>query len=237
MSEKTYDYSPVHRFVEICAIFGLAVIVSATFYEATFVAEGPLRAQALWFLPLTGFIAYIAADFVSGFVHFVGDTFGHEKMPWIGPNFIHPFREHHVDPRAITRHDFVETNGNNCIVCIPTALAVWYFLPASTELWANLAATFSSWFMIWIFMTNQFHKWSHLENPPGWIQVLQRWRLILSPEHHDVHHTAPFDKYFCITTGWMNPILYRLRFFPIVESTVRWVTRSPKGAATEPPTP
>lgn len=234
MSERTYSYSPIHRAVEILSIFGLAVIVSATFYEVYLGLVGPFRAQALWAIPTVAFVAYLGADFVSGFVHFVGDTFGHEEMPWVGPNFIRPFREHHTDPRAITRHDFVETNGNNCIVCIPTALAVWYFLPASTELWANLAAAFSSWFMIWIFMTNQFHKWSHLEEVPGWIAALQRWRLILEPSHHDVHHTAPFDKYFCITTGWLNPILYKIRFFPVVESTIRWVTRSPK-AAPEPP--
>lgn len=241
MSERTYDYSPAHRAVEIASIFGLGVCLGLIFYEVYLGLVGPFRSQAPWLIPTVAFVAYLAADFVSGFVHFAGDTFGHEKLPWIGPNFIHPFREHHTDPKAITRHDFIETNGNNCVVCIPAALLVYFLVPAKTALWANVFAAFSAWFFVWIFMTNQFHKWAHLDDPPGWIQALQRCRLILHPEHHDIHHTAPFDKYFCITTGWLNPLLYRLRFFSIVEGTVRWVSGSPewlvapKEAATPPP--
>ncbi len=49
--------------------------------------------------------------------------------------------------------------------------------------------------------TNQFHKWAHSDDPPRAVRALQRWRLILSPARHDAHHTAPFDTFFCITTG------------------------------------
>jgi hypothetical protein len=228
MSGKTYDYSPYHRALEIASIFGLGVILGCVYYDVYLGLVGPFRSQAVWLIPGMALVAYLAADFVSGFVHFLGDTFGHEKLPFIGPGFIHPFREHHVDPRAITRHDFVETNGNNCIVCIPAALLIYFALPTATELWANAFAAFCAWFFVWIFMTNQFHKWAHLEEPPPWIAVLQRYRLILNTDHHDIHHAAPFDKYFCITTGWLNPLLYKLRFFPIVEAMVRWVSGSPE---------
>jgi ubiquitin-conjugating enzyme E2 variant len=232
-STKTYDYSPAHRALEIVSILTLAVCVGLLFYEV-WLGSKAFPATSLWLVPSSVLAAYLVADFVSGFVHFLGDTFGDEKTPVLGESFIQPFRIHHVDPRRITRHDFIETNGNNCIVCIPTVLFVYFALPARTELWALWLVSFTAWFMIGIFMTNQFHKWAHLEEPPAWIAVLQDCRLILSPDHHDVHHTPPFDKYYCITTGWLNPVLNSVGFFPRTEALLRWIFRAPKPAAEAP---
>jgi hypothetical protein len=37
--------------------------------------------------------------------------------------------------------------------------------------------------------------------------MAQNCGLILSRKNHGVHHRPPFDKYYCITTGWLNPVL------------------------------
>jgi ubiquitin-conjugating enzyme E2 variant len=70
--------------------------------------------------------------------------------------------------------------------------------------------------------TNQFHKWAHAEpetlHPV--VRGLQRAGLILSPEHHVTHHTAPFATYYCITHGMLNPLLARIRFFRGAEKVV-----------------
>lgn len=73
-------------------------------------------------------------------------------------NFLRPFREHHIDPTSITRHDFIETNGDNFMVTIPILGVLFYnFLTKTPE---NIQQDFgwiSYLFLCSIFvaMTNQ----------------------------------------------------------------------------------
>jgi hypothetical protein len=196
----------------------------------TFVSLEALLVYQLWGHPHTGpwlllsavLLGYLAADFVSGFVHWMGDTWGSTEMPILGKSFIRPFREHHVDEKAITRHDFIETNGNNCAISIPVAI-MCVVMPHSSPAWVFLSAFLGS-MIFWVMATNQFHKWSHLDNPPPVIAFFQRVHLILPPAHHHIHHTAPYNKYYCITVGWLNKPLAMIAFFPTAEKLVTWAT-------------
>jgi len=71
------------------------------------------------------------------------------------------------------------------------------------------------------FGTNLFHKWAHEPNPPVVVRWLQRSRLILGPERHQ-HHHSDYSRGFCVTSGWMNPVLDALGFFPRLERVVRF---------------
>jgi|JI9StandDraft_1071089.scaffolds.fasta_scaffold00048_61 hypothetical protein len=205
-----------HRYLEITSII---VFVVYCIMLVVKIGEETIRLTAnldyliipLAILPL--FVGYIGADFFSGLVHFLGDTFGTEETPILGQSFIKPFREHHVNPKGMTEHDFVETSGNNCIVSIPFLLLVYYLVDIKSSLFHYSFYSFFSFLMISVFITNQIHKWAHMENPGRLISFLQKQNLILSPEHHQVHHTEPFDKYYCITVGWLNPFLFKIHFF------------------------
>lgn len=185
-----------------------------------------------WLLPLAFLLGYVTADFVSGFVHFLADNIGSTKTPFFGAVFIRPFREHHIDPLAITRHDFLEVNGANCLISLPVLIGTYYLVPVG-GLATTFFAAYIGLFLFGIFLTNQFHSWAHAPAAPRWIRGLQRSGLILGPEHHARHHTPPFNTYYCITCGWLNPILARTRFFERIKEPLRRVLEPIAGKADE----
>jgi ubiquitin-conjugating enzyme E2 variant len=158
----------------------------------------------------------LTADLISGVFHWFFDTWFSPDTPFIGRAFVRTFREHHVDPTAICRHDFVETNGSNIfaghVLVIAGHLAGTAFSAASLL----FAAVFMS-------LTSQIHKWAHAERVPRVVLLLQRARLILSKPAHALHHAAPFDRAYCITSGWLNGPLRGMRVFQLLERAITMV--------------
>ena len=207
-------------------VFGILCFALLSLLIAVEIYGGVLRFGDLWLLPILLVLAYLAADFLSGFVHFLADNFGSYDTPILGPNFIEPFREHHVDPKGIVGHDFVDANGNNSLATLPFMLFVWIVVPLETWYLGYLFGAFFLFLCLAAFLTNQFHKWAHMDDPPAFVGWLQARGVILSQKHHDIHHESPYDTYYCITAGFWNPLLDRIRFY---ERTERLIRRSVPG--------
>lgn len=168
-----------------------------------------------------------AADFVSGIVHWIADTWGQETMPVFGRRFLRPFRVHHVNPDDFLRRRFLDVNGDVAMLTAPI-LALAHGLPMRGATGQLLAAGVAG-FCATILPTNQVHQWAHQSAPPRWVARLQRLGLILSRPAHLRHHRAPHAANYCIATGWCNPFLERIQFFRRLERAVtRWTGLQPR---------
>ena len=156
-------------------------------------------------------LGFIAADLVTGFGHFFADNFCSEDSFLIGHALVFRFRQHHEDQRIICTLSFRELNGGLAGLSLPW-LVVALFLVWEGGPWAVAAACFLACTALFMAATNQIHRWAHEKAPPA-VRWLQRHNLILSPQRHAVHHKAPHDVHFCISSGWLNPLLDRIRFW------------------------
>jgi ubiquitin-conjugating enzyme E2 variant len=206
--------APAFRRVEICAIYVFPV---ATLWLVSRMWTNLARPTFVLLAILTGLLI---ADFISGFVHWLFDTWFSPDTPYVGKAFVRTFREHHADPTAITRHDFVETNGSNMLAG-GVLVAVGHFFAEAEGAFAAVALLFAGLFMS---LTSQIHKWAHSERVPKLVAMLQRARLIITKDAHARHHLAPFDRGYCITAGWLNTTLHYVRFFRVLERVISAIT-------------
>ena len=207
------DLASVSAFGCLCAALGMRLA------DATGVPARP--ALALLVLPL----AWLFADLCSGIVHWVADRYFDEDTPLLGPLLIRAFREHHRDPAAMVEHGFLELSGNNCLICLPPLLGL-LALPEPTAAGAFALETACLWVAFAIFATNHIHRWAHAPQIPAVVGVLQRLGLVLSPASHSRHHRR-HDAAYCVTNGWMNPLLDRSGFFAALERRLPASERGP----------
>lgn len=179
---------------------------------------------SIWWILAMVVLGYLTADLLSGIVHFLADNFGSPDTPFLGQGFVLPFRQHHVDPLGITRHGFFIANGNNALVCLPILIPVVVLVPVESSAGGYHAGVFVFVMLLAVFLTNQTHKWAHMETVPRPVAWLQRAGVILAKDHHDIHHTSPFDTHYCITVGAWNRLFERHRIFDRLERVIRrWI--------------
>ena len=207
--------SALHSFLEYSTLFIYPFLFLPTFY---FSFQHLYAQDRIWLIVLSIPVSLLGGDFISGVVHWAADTYCSEDTPIVGPGFVKPFRLHHLYPRDITTHHLAATVGNVCVMAVPVlSLCLYLIWSDDVSSWLALAVLCVSLMSLATAATNQFHKWAHSENPPAYARPLQRLRFVLEPAHHELHHTAPFESHYCITNGWLNPLLNKIKFFRRIE--------------------
>lgn len=229
-------YTKTKRFAEYCYLSASTYLWCNALIAVGryFVLGSDANLMQLVWMPLYIVAAMALADLVSGLAHWGLDTWGTPDTPIFG-NFIRSFREHHVDQTAMCKHDFVETNADTTLPLLPVLLVQFALLRTTNRSGNgydeyNLHAgnvgrhVFALTFFLFVAMTNEIHKWSHQAKPASMVKGLMGSRVVLSPIAHRKHHKDPFDCSYCITTGWLNPLLDRIDFWRHIETLVTATT-------------
>ncbi len=202
----------------------LAGLLAAGHAALLLAVAGPENALAV-FAGL--FCGALAADAVTGLVHWACDTWGSDRTPWLGSALIRDFRIHHRDPDAMLARDWVSVNAApGTAACAGLGLLS---LPALQPELAARPFAYAAMLGLLAFggAANQLHRWAHARRVPRWVCVLQRCGVLLSPRRHARHHAAQHTAAYCISTGWLNPILDGVGAWRALERVVETLTGVP----------
>jgi ubiquitin-conjugating enzyme E2 variant len=180
--------------------------------------------QNIWIFLCACVLSMYLADFFSGIVHWAADTWGSLDTPVLGGSIIRSFREHHLEPTAICKHDVFEVNGDNLMLTVPFLFLTACLPPKENDVYFLFVHNFLVLVCFWVGITNQIHKWTHTYRLSKFVKLLMDMGIVLSKKDHAVHHRNPFDKYYCITTGWLNPVLANIAFWKRLEGVVSYIT-------------
>ncbi len=214
---KHYDIGIVQTMLSFCFI--LAAVTLLFFNLGSLIST--LTAHWLPLL-LATFFGLCLADFVTGVVHWLADSYGSTRAAVVGQRIIQPFRVHHINPSDFLNRSFVDTNGDTSILATLALAGMLFWDHESTGAELLKAGTLA--FLGVVTFANQFHKWAHVRRPPLFVRALQRCRFILTNDAHARHHTYPHCGDYCIALGWCNPILERVQFFRRTERLIELLT-------------
>lgn len=162
------------------------------------------------------FASVLLADFVSGLVHWLEDTYARPGMPVVG-RIAEDNLLHHRRPRAFLARSWWESSSDLVLIGL-------------LVIWAALATGhLSGWLLAFVTLTinaNQVHKWAHQgpsENP-RLVTSLQRLRLLQTPREHGRHHRGRKDSHYCVITNLLNRPLEAIGFWRRLERLIEQLT-------------
>lgn len=153
--------------------------------------------------------AYLVADFLSGFFHWLEDRYSTEDMIWpIGEYIAKPNLRHHDRPTFMLMGNYWHRNYTTIIPACTIAAVLW------------LCGAHWFWILSFVFLSqaNEVHGLAHrMGKNPAWVEVLQEAGVFCSPRQHAHHHKSPHRIRYCVMTNLLNPILDAFLFWDALE--------------------
>jgi hypothetical protein len=186
----------------------------------------------IWSIPIF-FLALYFADAFTGIVHFYLDyrpcvsgaglrelfyykgskgsqeyiKLRNETMAGISgfEELVFDFKIHHPSPDTLGRRGLIKlTVGGMVYGGLPASLLI--LLLSQWNLLNQHFMLFCLVFIAAMVISQYTHSCAHKKNIPYIPRILQKLRLFVSPELHDVHHQT-LDRDFCTLNGWSNPLV------------------------------
>jgi ubiquitin-conjugating enzyme E2 variant len=169
----------------------------------------------------TVLVCFVVADFLTGFFHWLEDTYCLEGLPLVGQIICEPNIDHHLDPNLMVRTgSFFSRNLLSWSLGVAAAAALWSVGLGSWPVYLTLLfASFG----------NEVHRWNHMNQSNRFAEFLKDSGLVQSRKQHSMHHKPPFTSNYCILGSFTNAVLERVRFWRRLETAIAVVTGiSPK---------
>lgn len=143
-------------------------------------------------------LCLVATDLISGLLHVILDNPRSLDIPAIR-GLAEGFQRHHENPARIYEMPLYE---HLYVMHMPLTILFAVALAARD---GRALVVFVS-MVLALHIMQMGHLWSHLPpaRVPRAVRALQSAGVLLSKPQHDQHHTAPFDRHFCIMTGMCN---------------------------------
>ena len=150
-----------------------------------------------------------AADFITGFAHWVEDTYCLENYPLIGSFICEPNIDHHIDPQLMVRMGtFFSRNILQWSLCGGVFALLW--MVGFGNIYTFLTLLFASF-------GNEVHRWNHMSKTGPFVTFMKDSGIIQMQRQHSMHHKPPHDRYYCVLTSQLNAVLERVNFWRRLE--------------------
>lgn len=156
------------------------------------------------------FLLWIAADFITGIIHWWEDTYGNPNWPLLGKYVVEPNLVHHKQPNKLLEGSYWNRINTSFIAAAAIGAILWL-----------LGLRFWQIYVCLLFCTqgNEVHAMSHRPDriTSKFTEWMQKSGLFQNKRSHRWHHKAPYETNFCIMTDYVNPIVNKLDLWKKLE--------------------